>query len=200
MTKIKTRSGKMLLTVILIVVGAIVLMGTCLSSSYNNLVTLRGGIDNAWSNVQVQYQRRADLVPQLVSTVKGAANFEQETLTAVTEARTKWLGSQQSGDISQEIDAANQFDSAMSRLLVTVESYPTLKATENFQALQAQLEGTENRISVSRKQFNDIVLPYNIRVKRFPTVFIANMFGFDPQPFFEANQKAQDAPVVNFQQ
>lgn len=181
-------------------VGIVVLLALWVISVYNGLITMRTGIEKSWAQVEVQYQRRADLVPQLVATVQGAADFEQSTLTAVTEARTQWLNAQNNPNASlgDQIQAANAFDSALSRLLVTVESYPQLKATENFQALQDQLEGTENRIAVARKDFNDTVNPYNVDVQRFPGNIVANIFGFEKYPFFEAAAGADKAPAVNF--
>lgn len=182
------------------VVGVVVLLAFWVIGVYNGLIGMRTGIESSWAQVEVQYQRRADLVPQLVATVQGAADFEQSTLTAVTEARTNWLNTQNNPNASlgDQIQSANAFDSALSRLLVSVEAYPQLKATENFQTLQDQLEGTENRIAVARKDFNDTVSPYNVKVQRFPGNIIANIFGFEKYPFFEADAGAEKAPGVNF--
>lgn len=184
----------------LIVLGVVVILGLWLMGVYNGLVSAQGNVDNAWAQVEVQYQRRADLIPQLVSTVEGAADFESSTLQAVTEARTNWLNVSQDSEasINDQIAASNQFDSALSRLLVTVESYPTLTATENFQTLQSQLEGTENRVSVARKDFNDAATTYNIKVRRFPTNIIAGMFGFEKYDLFEASEGSENAPEVDF--
>lgn len=184
----------------LIVVSVIVLLGFWLMSSYNGLVTAKELVDKDWGNVEVQYQRRADLVPQLVSTVKGAADFESNTLIEVTEARTNWLNVSEDPEASVEdqIVASRSFDSALARLLVTVESYPTLTATEGFQTLQSQLEGTENRISVARKDFNETATNFNIRVKRFPTNIVASVFGFAEFPLFEAAAGNEEAPTVEF--
>lgn len=184
----------------LIVLGVVVILGLWLMGVYNGLVSAQGNVDNAWAQVEVQYQRRADLIPQLVATVEGAADFESSTLQAVTEARTNWLNVSQDSDasINDQIAASNQFDSALSRLLVTVESYPTLTATEGFITLQSQLEGTENRVSVARKDFNDAATTYNIKVRRFPTNIIAGMFGFEKYDLFEASEGSENAPEVDF--
>lgn len=167
---------------------------------YNSLITKEAGVEQAWAQVEVQYQRRADLIPNLVETVSGAANFEQSVLVGVTEARTAWqnTASDPSATLEDQIAASNAFDSALSRLLVTVEAYPTLTATEGFQSLQVQLEGTENRIAVARSDFNEVVTDYNVTVRRFPTNFFANLFGFDEQSTFEAEAGSEVAPDVNF--
>ena len=175
-------------------------------SSYNGLVGLSQGVDKQWAQVQTVYQRRADLIPNLVSTVSGAANFEKSTLTAITEARAsvgqvKIDPNQAPSDPEQLAKyqaAQSQMSSALSRLLVVSENYPELKANANFRDLQAQLEGTENRISVARQDFNTAVQGYNTKVKTFPTVLIAGLLGFSPKPYFQADQGAQNAPKVNF--
>ncbi|MEK7145841.1 MAG: LemA family protein [Patescibacteria group bacterium] len=180
--------------------GIVVLIAIWGVSTYNGLITSEGVVDSAWAQVETQYQRRADLVPQLVATTQGAADFEQSTLTAVTEARTQWqdTANDPNASLEQQIAASNSFDSALSRLLVTVEAYPTLTATENFQTLQSQLEGTENRISVARMDFNDAAKNYNVKVRRVPTNIIASIFGFETKPFFEAAEGSEDAPTVEF--
>lgn len=172
---------------------------------YNNLVTLNEGVNKSWSQVENQYQRRSDLIPNLVATVKGVADFEKETYTAVTEARSKAgqvkLTADQLSDPAafQRFQAAqDELGSALSRLLVTVENYPQLKANENFLQLQAQLEGTENRIAVERMKFNDTVQTYNTTIKRFPATFIANMSGFREKQYFKAQAGAEQAPKVQF--
>ena len=181
-----------------VLVGVVVLVLLWIFSGYNRLVTQRENVTTAWSHVEAQYQRRFDLVPNLVNTVKGAANFEQSTLQGVTEARTKWLGS--GGDRPKQIAAAEQFDSALSRLLVTVESYPQLKATQAFSDLMTQLEGTENRITVARNDYNDAVRSYNLTVKTFPGNILASSFGYAPEQFFESTEGADKAPAVTFGQ
>ncbi len=183
-----------------IVLGFLVVIGLWLMSSYNGLVTSKGNVDRQWAQVETQYQRRVDLVPNLVSTVKGAANFEQETFTEVTQARSAWAQAKTIGDRGGEIQAAAGFDSALSRLLVTVEAYPQLQATQAFRDLMTQLEGTENRIAVARKDYNDAVFGYNVRVQRFPGKLAAMIFGYAPEKSFEAAPGSDTAPVVNFEQ
>jgi LemA protein len=171
---------------------------------YNTMVELQEAIPKAWADVEAQYQRRADLIPNLVNTVKGYANFEQETLTKVMEARAS--ATQVKIDpsnitpeaLAQYQQAQNGVSSALSRLLVSVEAYPDLKANQNFLDLQAQLEGTENRITVARNRFNEVVQPYNVYIKKFPTNMIANMFGFTAKGYFEAAEGSEKAPEVKF--
>lgn len=179
------------------IIAIIVLAVLWVFSAYNGLVTERENVDTSWRQVETQYQRRFDLVPNLVSTVKGAANFEQETLTAITEARTNWLNA---GTRDAQVAAAQQAESALSRLLVTVESYPTLTATQSFRDLMVQLEGTENRVAVARKDYNETVRVYNLRVKRFPGNIIANMFGYDAELGFQSTPGSENAPGVNFEE
>lgn len=174
-------------------------------SKYNQLVLLNEQVTQAWSQVENQYQRRYDLIPNLVETVKGVANFEKETYIAVTEARSKVGQIQITPQMLEDPKAFERFQSAqdnlssaLSRLLVAVENYPQLKANENFLQLQAQLEGTENRISVERKRFNEAVQNYNIAIKRFPTNIIAGMFGFREKQYFKAVTGAETAPKVQF--
>ena len=186
---------------VLVVIG-LALVGTGVGS-YNRLVELEESVDGAWSQVENVYQRRADLIPNLVATVKGAADFEQETLTKVVEARAKVgqvsFDEAPSAEQLAQLEAAQStLSSAQSRLLVVVERYPELKATDAFRDLQAQLEGTENRISVERKRFNDTTLAYNKTRRRFPTVLLANIMGFDDKPYFEAKPGAEEPPQVEF--
>lgn len=161
-------------------------------------------VESQWANVQNAYQRRADLVPNLVNTVKGAANFERETLTDVIEARAKATSVNISPDnltpenIQQFQQAQGELSGALSRLLVSVERYPELKANQNFLELQAQLEGTENRIAVERRKFNEAVQDYNSYIRSFPRNFIAGMFDFERKGYFEAEAGAQQAPTVEF--
>lgn len=187
------RSGK--IKVGYIVLGIVVIALIWVWTSYNSFITAKETVDATWAQVETQYQRRFDLVPNLVSTVKGAAAFEQDTFTAVTEARTQW---QSAGSRGEQIAAASGFDSALSRLLVTVENYPELQATQAYRDLMTQLEGTENRIAVARKDFNDEVRSYNVLVKRVPKKFIADMFGFTPEEFFEPDEGSENAPTVSF--
>lgn len=174
------------------------------SCGYNTMVQKDENVEAQWANVQNAYQRRADLIPNLVNTVKGAANFEQETLTRVIEARAKATSVNISPDnltpenIERFQQAQGELSSALSRLLVSVERYPELKANQNFLELQAQLEGTENRISVERRKFNESVQDYNSYIRSFPRNFIAGMFDFEKKGYFEAEDSAQQAPTVEF--
>ncbi|MFA5793327.1 MAG: LemA family protein [Candidatus Gracilibacteria bacterium] len=182
------------------VLGVLVLLALWTVGKYNGLIGLEGAVNNGWAQVETEYQRRADLVPQLVSTVEGVADFEQSTLLAVTEARTNWLNvdADPSATVDDQIVASQTFDSAFSKLLVSVEAYPTITATESFITLQAQLEGTENRISVSRMDYNTAVTAYNVAIKRIPTNFIASIFGFESHTLFESAEGSELAPDVNF--
>jgi LemA protein len=193
---------KNITAIILIVFGLIVIFQGC--NSYNGFVDKEQNVENAWSKVQSAYQRRADLIPNLVNTVKGYADFEQETLTAVIDARSKATSttidaSQLTPETLAQFQEAQQgLSGALSRLLVNVERYPELKANQNFLELQAQLEGTENRIKVARDRFNDVVTEYNKAVKRFPGNLYAGIFGFKAKSTFEAEEGAEQAPEVNF--
>lgn len=192
-------------TIILLSVLALVLIissNGC--STYNTFVDLNENVEKTWANVQTQYQRRFDLIGNLVKTVQGAADFEKSTLTAIVEARAR-VGSMQlnADDLSEEKlaefqAAQDQMRSALSRLLVVVEQYPELKANQNFLELQAQLEGTENRIATARKDFNDVVAVYNKAVKRFPGRFWASVFDFEPKAMFKSEAGAERAPDVQF--
>ena len=189
--------------VALVVLVAVVGFGGC--NGYNSLVALEEGVDSAWSQVENVYQRRADLVPNLVETVKGAAAFEQETLTAVIEARAKATQVTLSPEMLNDPQAMERFQAAqgelsgaLSRLMVTVERYPDIKANQNFRDLQAQLEGTENRITVERRKFNETAQAFNTKVRRFPTSLIASMTGFERKAYFAADEGAEQAPRVEF--
>ena len=185
-------------------IGALVILVLWIFSSYNGLVRNEETVSSQWGTVESQYQRRTDLIPNLVNTVKGYAQFEQETLTKVIEARANAT--------SVKIDPTNitpeklqQFQqaqegvtSALSRLLVVVEKYPDLKANQNFLDLQSQLEGTENRIAVERKRYNDVVIDYNNSVRTFAGVVVAKITGFQPKAYFEAAEGAERAPTVTF--
>ncbi len=180
------------------IVGLLAAFALYLMGMYNNLVSLDVNIDESWAQVEVQYERRFSLIPNLVSTVQGVAGFERETYEAVTRARSAWASAKEGGDRAEQIEATNSVDSALSRLLVTVENYPQLKAQQNFSDLQVQLEGTENRIAVARKDFNEVVTPYNKTIRQIPTALFAGLMGFDTEPFFESTDAAADAPVVDF--
>jgi LemA protein len=192
--------------IVLIVLFILIVGGIAIAKSYNRLVGLQQNVDAKWAQVQNVYQRRADLIPNLVNTVAGAANFEKSTLEAVTNARAS-VGRVQLDPNKAPTDAAQlqqfqaaqgELSNALSRLLVVSERYPELKANQNFQQLQAQLEGTENRISVERGNFNEAVQTYNTTVRRFPTNLFAGMLGFPPRPFFNAQPGAERPPTVNF--
>lgn len=172
---------------------------------YNKIVTLNEGVTSSWSQVENQYQRRFDLIPNLVNTVKGVANFEKETFTAVTEARAKVgqvkLSADQLSDpvLFQKFQGAQDgLSSALSRLMVVSENYPQLKANENFSQLQQQLEGTENRIAVERMKFNQTVQEYNTYIKKFPATIVAGFGGFKEKQYFQAAETAKEAPKVQF--
>ncbi len=165
---------------------------------YNGLVSAQEEAKTAWAQVENQYQRRADLIPNLVETVKGYTQQEKSVLEEVTRLRSQWGEARQSGDINKSVQAAQGLDGALSRLMVVVERYPELKSNQNFLKLQDQLEGTENRISVERQRYNQSVLNYNKKIRTYPGVLIAGSFGFDRMPLFEAEVGAEKAPVVNF--
>lgn len=187
---------------VILAVLAVLLFHGC--STYNTFVDKEVELENAWGKVQSAYQRRADLIPNLVSTVKGVAEFEQETLTKVVEARAKAtsmnidptkMDAQKLAEFQQ---TQGQLSQAIGRLLVVSERYPELKANQSFLELQAQLEGTENRIKVERDRYNDTVADFNKTVRKFPASFYAGIFGFSAKPQFEAEQAAQEAPKVEF--
>jgi LemA protein len=181
----------------LIVIAALVLiLGYTGCNGYNGLVLQDENVNNAWNKVQSDYQRRADLIPNLVNTVKGEANFEQETLTKVIEARAS--ATQMKIDPKDLTPAQGQLSQALGRLLVVTENYPNLRANEAFRGLQAQLEGTENRIKTARNDFNDAVKDYNVKVRRFPMNIFAGMLGFRPKEGFKADAGAEKAPEVKF--
>ena len=183
-----------------------VLFGFTGCGSYNRLITLEQNVNKKWADVQSVYQRRADLIPNLVNTVAGAANFEKSTLTEVTNARASVgrvtidasKAPTDAAQLQEFQQAQGQLSTALSRLLLITENYPQLRATENFQNLQAQLEGTENRISVERNNFNAAVQEYNTALGRFPTNMLNKLFGFQPRPFFTSNPGSDVAPTVNF--
>jgi len=183
---------------------ALVIASSLSSCGYNSMVEKREAVNGAWGNVESAYQRRADLVPNLVNTVKGAANFEQTTLTAVVEARAKATSIQLSADdlteenLQKFQEAQDGLKGALKSLLMVTENYPDLKATAGFQELQAQLEGTENRINTERNRFNDAVKDYNAYTASFPQVLIAKMFGFTPKAYFKAAAGSEKAPEVKF--
>ena len=174
-------------------------------TTYNRLIQLSENVNNAWAQVENQYQRRADLIPNLIETVQGAADFEKETQTEITALRTQALSAKAAWDNAktqeEKIAAAKQIDSVATsfrNLNINVENYPQLKATQNFETFQAQLEGTENRIAVERRRYNDAVKVYNIKIKRIPTIFVAKMFGFKEAQYFEVEEGKEASPKVSF--
>lgn len=189
----------------LIIVGIILIFAIWMISEYNKLVKNEEKTEQAWAQVENVYQRRLDLIPNLVKTVQGAAEFEKGTLESVIEARSKATSIQMDPtNITEENLAAfeqaqNQVTSALNRLMVVVERYPELTATKNFSDLQTQLEGTENRIAVERKKFTEAVQAYNVKVRRFPTNIIASLFGFEKKAYFKATEGADKSPEVDFE-
>lgn len=192
--------------IIILIVLAVIGFGlySFFKGAYNNLVIKDEAVTTSWSNVQTQYQRRADLIPNLVNTVKGYAEQEKEVLTSVIEARSKASSIQLNAEdltpeTMQQFQAAQtQLSGALSRLLVVVEQYPELKSNQNFLELQAQLEGTENRIAVSRDRFNETVQDYNVYMRQFPRNMVAGMLGFERKTQFQADAAAQQAPTIQF--
>jgi LemA protein len=188
-----------------LIIGAIVLgIYLLFAGKYNNAVDKQEQARKTWADVESSYQRRNDLIPSLVNTVKGAADFERSTITEVIEARSKATSinvdaeNMSEAQMQQFQQAQSQVSSALSRLLVTVERYPELKATQSFQQLQSQLEGTENRINVARNRYNESVTEYNRYIRQFPNNVIVGMFGFDRMPVYEADEGAETAPDVEF--
>lgn len=188
----------------IILVAVIAALAMWVISAYNGMVKMDESVSTAWSNVENQYQRRTDLIPNLVNTVKGYAAHEKETFEAVVSARSK--ATQMTVDpenltpekLQEYQKAQGEIGAALGRLLAITENYPALKANENFKELQAQLEGTENRISVERRNFNEVARTYNTSIRTFPKSILAGMFGFDKRPYFEAEEGANKAPEVKF--
>ena len=191
--------------VVLVLIGLVVVVGIWVAGSYNGLVRSEEAVKSAWSQVENVYQRRLDLIPNLVATVKGVANFEKETYTAVTEARSRVGQIKVTPEMLNDPNAFAKFQkaqgelgSAISRLLVVSENYPQLKANQNFLDLQSQLEGTENRIAVERRNYNQVAQGYNTSIRSFPRNFVAGFFGFKAKAYFEATEGAAKAPEVKF--
>lgn len=181
---------------IFLIIGAVILLiAIGIGTSYNGLVSLQEGVENEQSNVSVMLERRADLIPNLVDTVKGYAAHEEKVITEVTDARKELMGAK---TMDEKANANGELSSALNRLMVVVENYPDLKANENFVALQDELAGTENRIAVARKDYNDTVKKYNTKIKKFPTNLLANMFGFEKVEYFEASEGKTEVPDVEF--
>jgi len=192
---------------LIVVLGIIALVAMSLTGQYNKVIGLQEGVDGQWANVENVYQRRADLIPNLVETVKGYAEHERETLEAVVNARAK--ATQVTAELTPEAmndpqalqkfqAAQGELSSALGRLMVVMERYPDLKANQGFLDLQAQLEGTENRITVERRRFNELSQGYNTTIRKFPMAMLAGMFGFEKKAYFEAAEGAQNAPQVKF--
>lgn len=190
--------------VLIVIVLIIVFLGGCSVGSYNKMVNKEEGVSNAWANVETQYQRRSDLIPNLVNTVKGYAQHEQETLEGVVAARSKATQVTLDSDdltpekLQQYQEAQGEVSRALGRLLAISENYPDLKANQNFQELQVQLEGTENRISTERRKFNEVSKDYNTYIRRFPNNIFAGIFGFEKKAYFEAAEGTEKAPEVKF--
>ena len=178
-----------------IIFGIILLFVLWYVATYNSLIKLNEEVNNKWAQVETQYQRRVDLIPNLINTVKGAANFEQKTLEDITKARSAWTSA---ANVEDKVSAANGIESALSRLLVVAENYPQLTATKNFQSLQDELANTENKISVERGRYNDAVKTFNARIKTFPTNIVARKLGYNDRTYFKSSQGAENAPEVKF--
>ncbi len=180
---------------LIIIAGLVVVVALYLVSSYNSFVSINEKVDGQWSQVENQLQRRFDLIPNLVSTVKGVAGQEQKVFGDIAEARTRYSGA---SNVNDKALYASQFESSLSRLLVIAENYPVLKSSESYNNLMIQLEGTENRISVERMRYNDLVKDFNIKVKRFPSNILAKVFGFTDKTYFEVSDQAKEVPKVDF--
>lgn len=181
--------------IILVIAAILLIVGATLAISYNGVVGLSEEVDNKFSTIDTMLQRRADLIPNLVNTVKGYANQEKEIIDSVTEARAKLMGANTVGEKAQ---ADGELTSALNRLLVVVENYPDIKSSQNFINLSDELAGTENRIATARKDYNDAVKTYNTKIKKFPTNMIVGMFGFEAKEYFEASEASKGVPNVNF--
>lgn len=186
-------------TKIWIVVGVIAVLVVIYGfSTYNRFITLDETATAQWKQVETQYQRRFDLIPNLVELAKGVMKQEQAVFTAIADARTRYAGAQTSGSINEKVQATAQLDSALSRLLVITENYPQLKSSENVQTVMSQLEGTENRIATERGRFNDDVKAFNLATKRFPGSVMASLFGFGERAYFQADATASSSPKISF--
>lgn len=187
--------GKTLLVVIGVSAFIVLIIVVWFIGTYNSLISADQRVNEQWSQVENQYQRRADLIPNLVEIVKGYAKHEATVFEEVTKARSQWASAKTP---DEKMKAAGDIDSALSRLMMVVENYPQLKASDSFVALQSQLEGTENRVTVARMDYNTAVREYNVKIKRIPTSIVAGIYGYDDKPFFEAEKGAEKAPKVNF--
>lgn len=181
--------------ILIAVVAIVIVLGIYLAVSYNGLVALRENATSQWQQVETQYQRRFDLIPNLVESVKGIMNQEQKVFSDLAEARTRYAGA---NTVSERAAAAGEVETSLGRLLAVVENYPNLRSSETVNNLMAQLEGTENRVSVERQRYNDSVRVYQVAIKRFPRSIVAAMFGFEDLEYFQADNGAEQAPKVNF--
>ena len=181
---------------VLIIIGIIAIIAVLLIAGYNGMVSKKETVDSSLSNLDVMLQRRADLIPNLVNTVKGYTSHETEIIDKITEARAKLVSA---NGIEEKSEANNELSSSLNALMVVVENYPDLKSSENFIQLSDELAGTENRIAVARKDYNDAVKTFNTSIKRFPNNILAGIFGFDEAVYFEADEKGQEVPSVNFE-
>lgn len=181
--------------IILAIVAVVVIAIIMISSSYNGIVAKSEEVDNKFSAIDTQLQRRADLIPNLVNTVKGYASQEQEVINSVTEARAKLAGA---NSVSEKAEADGELTNALNRLMVVVENYPDLKSSQNFIQLSDELAGTENRIATARRDYNEAVKEYNLKIKKFPTNLMAGMFGYGQRDYFEASAQSQEVPNVSF--
>ena len=178
------------------IAAVVLVIAIILVLSYNGMVSGEQGVAEKWAQVETQYQRRVDLIPNIVNTVKGEANFEQSTLTKITELRSSW---QNASTQTDKVNAANGIESELSRLLLVFENYPQLKATQGYQDLMVELEGTENRVAFARGEYNLAVKSYNTMIKSLPNNVLSGMFGFSEKAYFESEEGASNAPDVNFQ-
>lgn len=181
--------------IIIVILAVVILLGLYALVTYNGLVTLNVSADTQWKQIETQYQRRFDLIPNLVESAKGVMKQEQAVFTAIADARTRYSGAVTT---NEKVAAASQVESALGRLLVITENYPQLKSSETVQSLMTQLEGSENRISVERTRFNDSIKAYNLKVMRFPSSIVASIFGFGAREYFNATAGAEKAPEVKF--
>ncbi len=179
----------------ILIIAVVVILAGYLGLAYNGFVTASESVDNQWAQVETQYQRRFDLIPNLVNSVKGVMKQETAVFSAIADARTHYAGAQST---SEKATAASEVESSYARLLVVMENYPQLKSADTVQTLMAQIEGTENRISVERGRYNDSVRAYNLKAKRFPGSLVAGMFGFDAKAYFQSMDSAENAPSVEF--
>lgn len=183
------------LKILIVLVVLLAVIALPLLTSYNSLVAAEETVNGAWSQVENQLQRRTDLIPNLVNTVKGYASHEETVFTEVTKAREKLIAA---GSVAEKAEADQELSSAVSRLLAIAENYPELKADANFRQLADELAGTENRIATARMDYNNAVQAYNTRIRKFPTVIVAKIFGFEPKEYFKAEENANKAPTVDF--